>query len=383
MAIAVQLPLRAAWAGGVGKSGPEKLVAELRGKGTPNFGEFGNFSLFYAVPLKNTKEQILVGAHSTKGITHAVPMRMTSVHQLSLSADDRFLVVLPNGSAKQPDQGQIVDIRASRVESPILCLKEGNFFPGHFALSPEGNSIFLPESDGLDAGPGFISERTFPALKVIRRFETGGFRPHSVMFNKEGTELIVGHYGKMGKEPGVTGGGISIIERKSGKVISRSSLTNERLSSCHLARDDEGRLFVSSRLMSAFGPGLPLQRPSPVFFGKSDLTGWTEQFPDDIASRLRFNFSICYNPKHKLVAVSHLEGAMVTLWDPATGALKKMIELEGDNPRSLVITPDQEHFVVNTQKSQLVFIEAKGQKIARKFALPECGWTPHFALLPG
>lgn len=342
-------------------------------------GEFGPFRLFYTAPGTNSGQSHLVIADlaAKSAVRCVVPMKLSKCHAIVLPAgpapSHAFLPELEGNHAV------LVDLTLQKVAVEIEPSSKGHFFSGHACFSQDATSIFVPEFPEIEnESPGSVIERLIPSLTVKRSLPTGFYRPHNLILGKDGQKLLVGHYGrslKKGEPP--SDGGAAILDLSSGKASPTAGVNNPYLAFCHLERDSEDNVFISTRSWAR-----EVQLMSPVLFGSMAGEKWESLLPEEFKDRFRFNFSIRYSAQAGVLGVAHLEGKMVSLWDAAKAKLLGIVELNGQTPLGLEISPDGRHFLVNTTEGELLFIEGKSRKIVHRLSLVGVGFCPHISVAP-
>ncbi len=351
---------------------------ELMGQQLEDFSEFGQMRILYTSTNSDPTRSHFVSVNTkARKVEFAIELPIVHRHAIVLAPGrEPAYAFFPELEGRK---ACLVDLKRQEVVASIEPDGKAHQFSGHACFSADGESIFVPEFFAEEnAGPGVVVERRLPDLSVKRKIATGQFRPHNLILSSNGKKMLVGHYGRS-RSPGEppSEGGAVLIDLKTGKPTPAYNSENPYLAYCHLERDDDDNVFISTRSWAGYK-----QLMSPVLFGTLTGQEWESRLPEDLKDRFRFNFSLRYSPSTEVLGVAHLEGKMVSFWNPEKKKLLGITELSEKSPLGLEISPDGKYFILNTTDNGLVFIEAESRKLIRSSSLAGIGVCPHIAVLP-
>lgn len=342
-----------------------------------DLSDLGAFRIFYTTTSKSPDQSNLVMINCAKGeVECAVPVALVKRHA----------IVLPPGKSPafaflpelEGTRASLVDLNKKQEVARIHPSSKGHEFSGHACFAADGASIFVPEFPRAEGeAPGVVLERGMPDLGVKRSLATGRYRPHNLLLDSAGKRLMVGHYGRSksaGEPP--SDGGVSVLDVASGHAAEVAGTENPYLALCHLERDASDNVFISTRSWAG-----KTQLMSPVLFGTMAGDKWESRLPEALKERFRFNFSLRYSASAGVLAVAHIEGKMVSFWDPRGRKLLGVAELNGETPLGLEVTPDGRHFLANTTAGSLLILDAKTRKLVRRASMLGIGFCPHISLI--
>ena len=339
--------------------------------------DLGAFRIFYTTTSKNPDQSHLVVIDSTKNeVECAIPVALAKRHAIVLppGPGPRF-AFLPE---LEGTRASLVDLVKKQEVARIQPSAKSHQFSGHACFGADGSTVFVPEFPETEGeATGVVIERALPALGVKRSLATGRYRPHNLILDSGGKRLMVGHYGRSksaGEPP--SDGGASVLDVASGRAAEVAGTENPYLALCHLERDGSDNVFISTRSWAG-----KTQLMSPVLFGTMSGEKWESRLPEDLKERFRFNFSLRYSASAGALGVAHIEGKMVSFWEPNDRKLLGIADLNGETPLGLEVTPDGRYFLANTTGGGLFILDAKTRKIVRRAGIVGIGFCPHISVV--
>ncbi|KZY99921.1 MULTISPECIES: DUF1513 domain-containing protein [Thalassolituus] len=157
--------------------------------------------------------------------------------------------------ARRPgSEGIIFDLATGEELSRFYALPERQF-QGHACYSEDGSEIYVTQtifSPGHpDHGKGMISVRDARSFVQLREFETGDPEPHEVLLMPDGIHLVVANGGRFPGQDGRSNdatemsSSLVIIDRTTGEISQRHTLTELKASIRHLAINKEGSVVAA------------------------------------------------------------------------------------------------------------------------------------------
>lgn len=337
-----------------------------------NFSEFGKFRILFLAKEGESGSR-LVSLRSSGETDWAVRLPLKSRHSVVVQPgkSPRWAVVPEQDGSR----AALVDLHSGTLHVEFGA-ELGNWFPGHGVFSPDGKTVFLPEFPEKNDKTGWVVERSVPEMKVIRRLETGAYKPHNLLFTKDKKTLVVGHYGRNTGPDGLLGdGGAVFLRMPAGERMPTPGLAARELALCHVELGEGEEIFVSPRSWKGYKNAT--EQKAPLLFGSLKAQSWRELQPPELKERFVFNFTLKY--RNGLLAVNHLKGNLVSFWS-RSGELLSSLDL-GASPLGIEFTPDGRYLLVNTMNAELLVISAKTRKILRRWKQLDIGWSPHIEIL--
>lgn len=229
------------------------------------------------------------------------------------------------------------DLSSRQVVRPIQALS-GHQFYGHGAYSADGKLLYATES-AFDTRDGVISVRDATDHRVLGQFPSYGKAPHECKLIDQGKTMMVTNGGGAHGDDAPS---LSYIDVASTALLKKITLRNEDINAGHVAINAAGNVVVVS------APRAGLDQRSPG--GVSMSTGQDRLLPADAATEIREQLlgealSVAIHDASNLVAVSHPDGNLLTLWSLTDRRLIKTIQLPG--PRGVELSSDQSSFIVS------------------------------------
>lgn len=220
-----------------------------------------------------------------------------------------------------------------------ISTTDDKYFYGHGAFNQAGDILFCTETY-LKNHKGIIAIRDGKTFQVLGEFPTYGENPHECQLIDDATTLVVTNAGSAsieGSQPSVT-----YIDVQSQKLIERVTLTNQQLNTGHIGIADDGSLIVAS----APRKGLEKTHTGGVSIrsGKQTMLSMTQ--PEVVIKQMTGEaLSVIVDNKHKIAAVTHPDGNMVTFWSVDKRELLKAMSVP--KPRGVTLSLDEKSFIIS------------------------------------
>ena len=257
--------------------------------------------------------------------------------------------------ARQPGTFAVVFDHANGNQSLTIASIPGRHFYGHGVFSPDGALLYATEND-YDNAAGMIG--IYDARDGFARlgeFPTHGVGPHEMLLLRDGKTFAVANggiethpdFGRAKLNIPTMQPSLVFIDRESGRLIGKSSLTNDlhQLSIRHMDEDASGAIWFGCQyegaateqppLIGSARPGQGMQLtelPKPVLAGFRNYIG-----------------SVAANREAGTVAFASPQGNCLTVLDSATGNVVSttgMREVCG-------IAPDGAGFIATTGTGEI------------------------------
>lgn len=348
-------------------------VDSLQDQQLKGLSKFGDFRLLYFAGGPDPTRSNLVSVRTGTGKVEWVKvLDIAKGHSVVLPVRGPVkYAVLPELDGPR---ALVLEVESGEVLKEISL--DGSWFPGHGCFSHDGKVVYLPQFDKDNKNFGQVVARSLPDLEVLRVYDSGSYAPHGVALNTTGKILYVGHYGRR-LEPGdpLTDGAFTIIDIESGKLLPSPTYDDTYVALCHIEAAGED-IFISTRNWVA-----KKNLITPLYFAKRGDERFTIKMPAELKNRFRFNFSIRYHQPSDTLAITHVEGKMVTFW---RGSERKYLGLYDcdEGPLGLDLTPDGKNFIINTKSESLIMISATERKEVARSSLKGIGWSPHIHSAP-
>ncbi len=238
-----------------------------------------------------------------------------------------------------------IDLAEGKVIRKLEASKGAQFY-GHGAFSPDGSVLYATESVIEESYRGIISVRDGVTFKLTGEFPTFGAAPHDCALIDNGKTMVVTNGGGTlkGAVPCVT-----YVSTEKKELIEKLEFGSENINAGHLVVGKKGDLAVSS----ARREGLPVESLGGLSVRPHGKEFKTLTQPDDVYKKMiGETLSLCFNEDTRVVGATNPYGNIVTFWNIDTGALVRKIEVA--NPRGLVLTLNNEFFVLSYLKDPVV-----------------------------
>ena len=157
--------------------------------------------------------------------------------------------------ARRPgSEGRVYDLATGEESARFSALPERQF-QGHACYSADGSEIYVTQTvfspGNPDHGQGMISVRDARSFVQLREFKTSDPEPHEVLPMPDGIHLVVANGGRF---PGADGrsndatemsSSLVLINRTTGEINQRHTLTEPKASIRHLAINEEGSVVAA------------------------------------------------------------------------------------------------------------------------------------------
>jgi len=244
-----------------------------------------------------------------------------------------------------------VDLETHTVSRKISTTKDKQFY-GHGAFSKAGDTLFCTETY-LSSHKGIVAIRDGKTFDSLGEFPTYGENPHECQLIDDGDTLVVTNAGSEivdKSQPCVT-----YIDVQTQKLIERVTLTNQQLNTGHIGIGKDGSLIVAS----APRKGLETTHTGGVSIrsGKKNMLSMTQ--PEMVINKMTGEaLSVAIDEKHKIAAVTHPDGNLVTFWSVDKRELLKAMSVP--KPRGVTLSIDGKSFIVSYDiNTSLVLISTK------------------------
>ncbi len=313
------------------------------------------------------------------------------------------------GDVVLPLDGPAAMLLAPGGLAHTLTAPDGLWFSGHGLLAKDGKRLFLSLrriEAKTEADTGAILVLEVPSLRTVALWDSGGVRPHDMVWHAE-TQLLISHYGDMtpaAPAPKSRHPRLVTLDTLNGKVLSTID-TPRSGSLTHIAYD--GERFVCGVPLHYFpfdDAGLAQQRQA---FGNvgvevSPAERWEGRLaapmPPLLIDRLsgevtavtaepihqRRAQSVIFHPETRTFWITYSFSDVVARIDPAT---KQVDYLSGFDlgltcVRGLCALGDGIHIAVSGELNDLSIVNAKTRAVATRIRVPLYD-NPHLTFVPG
>ncbi|HEY0840253.1 MAG TPA: DUF1513 domain-containing protein [Vulgatibacter sp.] len=256
-----------------------------------------------------------------------------------------------------------IDLKQRRMVRKIPA-PPGCSFYGHGTFSKDGETLFVAETE-LKSYDGRIAILDGKTLEEIGTFPTYGSSPHDCMLVGNGAALAVTNGGSAAVD---SPGSVAFVEVKTGKLLEKLPVPDQRLNAGHVAISEKGDVVA----ISAPRDGLPLEEAGGVSIRPAKGSFATMGQPAAVTKGLRGEaLSVAVHDQRRLAAVTHPDANLVTIWDLATAKLVKTLSMPA--PRGITATLDGADLVVSHSGGKLSMVPWRDLEAAAPLPL---GQTP-------
>jgi uncharacterized protein len=218
-----------------------------------------------------------------------------------------------------------------------IATSSDKYFNGHGAFNASGDTFFCTETY-LNNHNGIVAIRSGKNLETLGEFPAYGENPHECKLIDDGAILVVTNAGSASidkSQPSVT-----YIDVQTQQLIERVTLTNKQLNTGHIGIATDGSLIVAS----APREGLEQTHTGGVSIrsGKQAMLSMTR--PEMVIRQIKGEaLSVAIDNKHKIAAVTHPDGNLVTFWSIDKRELLKAVSVP--QPRGVTLSLDEKSFI--------------------------------------
>jgi hypothetical protein len=223
-----------------------------------------------------------------------------------------------------------------------IAPRSGKLFYGHGAFSLDGRLIYCTESalDGLTGSIGVFDAQT---LKPIGEIASFGIRPHDLQLSKDGRVIMVTNGG--GAQADTEPGSLCWIDARTGKLLRRLIVQNERMNAGHFQANNSLAVVVSAPragLSASDLGGIHLNTQPNMQSGELTYVA----LPEHLTKRLvGESLSLLIVPERRRFYVTHPGPGLVSTWDLDHLVLRQVFELP--KARGLALSHDRNTLFVS------------------------------------
>lgn len=266
----------------------------------------------------------------------------------------------------------IFDLKTLNIKRVIKSDAPKELFVGHGAYSPDGNlfyaSVALYGKNPDHLGNGFINVYDVKSGKKLEVISSEGFEPHSILWLKDGKELLVLNpgissdqsKGKNDKKVNKTiRPSISLLDIPSNKLLKKIDLNSQELCFGHLSANLKNDFF----LIGAKRSGINRWKPKAYKFDRNlNLTPLELDGPEMDSPLL----SPIIDQEGRFSAATSPSSNTVYFWNFKNEKLLKKFEIK--SPTGITLTADHSHFAIAANE-EIVLIDANNLEIKKTLSL--------------
>jgi hypothetical protein len=265
----------------------------------------------------------------------------------------------------QHKQACLVDLSEGQI---IKEIDAEDYFYGHGAFTPDGELFYASEVHG-SGNCGRISVRRSDTLEVLDEMPSFGPFPHDFVFLSDGHTMAIANHGIQsapGKIPHASS--LTYVDTRSKKLMGQVKIPEPEAFASHMQLLPNDEILLGTRKQVYDGSEAYLQLraelanpdtylaaikeiwkymkyvPAPMYWIKGEKILREEKFSDFYPHALN-TLSFAYAPKLGVIAITHVEGKMISFWDVKTRKLKKTL-LPGKEPRGICVGSEGRDFAV-------------------------------------
>jgi len=206
----------------------------------------------------------------------------------------------------------------------------GEHFVGHGVFSPDGRFLYATASR-YDPGQGIVAvydaDRSF---QRINTFELRGIGPHELILHPDGETLVIGlggilthpDYDRIKLNLDTMQPALLLVNRHTGKIVSRAKPAHHQQSARHVTVDSRGRIYVAYQYQG------PLYRTPPLLSRLNNGQLQEIGFDDETQEMLtNYISSIVAHPENDLVAAASPVGGTAVVFEGRTGQLRARVTI--------------------------------------------------------
>jgi hypothetical protein len=258
-------------------------------------------------------------------------------------------------------------------------------FSGHGCYSADGKILYLAEFPNDLTAQGLITLRDPQSLRILRSFRTGARWSHNVALLRNGTVLAVGHRGSVKEENRPNSGGLfTFLSAKDGKLLEKVTPADSHYFLNHFDVTEDETIVISTQ--SYYGPkDKIIDLPTPLMIGKmGQHKPWSYPMPAELKAKMLHNHTLVVDKKRNRALVAHQNGALVSIWDLATQAPVKLIDLE--EPQGIALSTDGSRYVIGSRSNLTLIVNSASLEIEAKLPGTHFGVSgigpQHIAVIP-